>query len=193
MKPHKHAEFIKAWADGEVIQWRFSNDDVWHPLGNSSPKWDELLQYRIKPTAPKWPETTMTHSQVEEVLWKAMGHDVPVAATIASRCVANAAIAHACETGQLVTKEAYENAIQKRDEQIETLRAHAKSQGDRMSEMRANPATTENRHRAIQNEKNVGGYSPMRHCKGECKKRRSIMQFVGDSQFCLKCTRRGWK
>lgn len=48
MKPHKHAELIKAWADGAQIQvytntW---NDDL-HPL------WRPNLEYRIKPEEKK--------------------------------------------------------------------------------------------------------------------------------------------
>ena len=48
MKPHKHAELIKAWADGAQIQvytntW---NDDL-HPL------WRPNLDYRIKPEEKK--------------------------------------------------------------------------------------------------------------------------------------------
>jgi hypothetical protein len=52
------------------------------------------------------------------------------------------------------------------------------------------PSYTERQHRAIQRESSVGGYSPMRHCKGECKRRRSITQFAGDSLICLRCARR---
>jgi hypothetical protein len=34
-------------------------------------------------------------------------------------------------------------------------------------------------------------YSPMRACRGECKgQRRSITQFVGESDVCIKCQRR---
>lgn len=52
--PHKHAELIKAWADGAEIQCRIGNgyrgsvfwsewDDVRHP------HWDTRFEYRIKP------------------------------------------------------------------------------------------------------------------------------------------------
>lgn len=56
-----------------------------------------------------------------------------------------------------------------------------------------NPALTDRLHRAIGNETNVGGYSPMRHCRGECKRRRSITQFVGSSDVCIRCARRAPK
>lgn len=45
-KPHKHAEIIKAWADGADVEW-------WHPmLGwvdvGPTPNWPDST-YRIKP------------------------------------------------------------------------------------------------------------------------------------------------
>jgi hypothetical protein len=36
---------------------------------------------------------------------------------------------------------------------------------------------------------NVAVYSPMRKCEG-CKQRRSITQFVGESEKCKRCVRR---
>lgn len=51
--PHKHAELIKAWADGAEIQSRFvvSNDTneghVW--VDTPNPAWDFEKIYRIKP------------------------------------------------------------------------------------------------------------------------------------------------
>lgn len=44
--PHKHAEFIKAWADGAEIQMR-SADGRWY--NNSQPGWSPHMEYRIKP------------------------------------------------------------------------------------------------------------------------------------------------
>lgn len=75
MKPHKHAELIKAWADGAQIEFH-SHDDVWFLVAN--PNWDIEQGYRIKPT-PK-PDV------VEDVfVWKSpmdgdpmmVRHDIP--------------------------------------------------------------------------------------------------------------------
>lgn len=44
MKPHKHAELIKAWADGAEIQ--YYEIDKWV---DCVPEWDEDYEYRIKP------------------------------------------------------------------------------------------------------------------------------------------------
>lgn len=53
-KPHKHAEIIKAWADGETIQWRgnLGNDltDWKDWLPDISPSWDSLVLFRVKPS-----------------------------------------------------------------------------------------------------------------------------------------------
>ena len=46
-KPHKHAELIKAWADGAVIQ--LSCDDEWLDCHCNLPKWKEGNAYRVKP------------------------------------------------------------------------------------------------------------------------------------------------
>ena len=47
MKPHKHAEFIKAWADGAEIQVYDSMNNVWANV-TGSPLWCSD-KYRIKP------------------------------------------------------------------------------------------------------------------------------------------------
>lgn len=49
-KPHKHAELIKAWADGAEIEFRWDCLDDWRRL--TTPRWDQDGDYRIKP-APK--------------------------------------------------------------------------------------------------------------------------------------------
>lgn len=50
MKPHKHAEIIKAWADGAEIEFYDTRFDkpCWKLCGNP-PLWHEEYQYRIKP------------------------------------------------------------------------------------------------------------------------------------------------
>lgn len=51
-KPHKHAELIKAWADGESIQVRPDCKDLtesdWMDI-ILPPQWLNNFQYRIKP------------------------------------------------------------------------------------------------------------------------------------------------
>lgn len=45
MKPHKHADLIKAWADGAQIQYHVGKNWVDIP----DPGWAETVEYRIKP------------------------------------------------------------------------------------------------------------------------------------------------
>jgi hypothetical protein len=57
--PHKHAELIKAWADGAVIEARFRNCTE-HAFGpwqrQVVPTWntDGFAEYRVKPLTHKW-------------------------------------------------------------------------------------------------------------------------------------------
>jgi hypothetical protein len=48
MKPHKHAELIKAWADGAEIQFRRYGETDWQDAGHN-PQWLQTFDYRIKP------------------------------------------------------------------------------------------------------------------------------------------------
>lgn len=45
--PHKHAELIKAWADGAVIQQRHLDSSEWSDT--TKPGWYGGTQYRVKP------------------------------------------------------------------------------------------------------------------------------------------------
>ena len=47
MKPHVHAELIKAWADGLEIQTFYPKCKEW--VDCPEPFWSEKCQYRIKP------------------------------------------------------------------------------------------------------------------------------------------------
>lgn len=48
--PHVHAEIIKAWADGHVIEFRDDEWNSWKLLSTKAPAWQAHLQYRVKPT-----------------------------------------------------------------------------------------------------------------------------------------------
>jgi hypothetical protein len=71
MKPHKHAELIKAWADGAEIQVRIASSNEW---GNAvNPYWAEHYEYRIKPE-PKpdtfvYPETVHSFEENKKLIW----------------------------------------------------------------------------------------------------------------------------
>ncbi len=53
-KPHKHAEVIKAWADGAVIEWYSEMLDKWCPARPEvAPSWRVDTEYRLKPRAAR--------------------------------------------------------------------------------------------------------------------------------------------
>ena len=46
-KPHKHAEVIKAWADGADIEYFACEEFGWRAAPD--PAWSESFTYRVKP------------------------------------------------------------------------------------------------------------------------------------------------
>ena len=47
MKPHKHAELIKQWADGAEIEFKSRPEMDWETY--DCPSWYDCYEYRIKP------------------------------------------------------------------------------------------------------------------------------------------------
>ena len=45
--PHKHAEIIKAWADGDKVEYWDVGEKCW--LDIDTPSWAKSNEYRIKP------------------------------------------------------------------------------------------------------------------------------------------------
>lgn len=61
-KPHKHAELIKAWADGADIEHFSVPAQIW--MYTAHPAWNEDNNYRIKPE-PKPDVVTLDCVQLE--------------------------------------------------------------------------------------------------------------------------------
>jgi hypothetical protein len=64
--PHKHAELIKKWADGAIIQYGTSHGE-WIDCNGNKPLWDVENEYRVKPTLVKkwkWAYETLKGSMV---------------------------------------------------------------------------------------------------------------------------------
>jgi len=102
-KPHKHAYFIKAWAEGKEIEWRDPRivltssppqHDRWKPF---SGQWHDVLEYRIKPDEAKFPSSKMTNQQLKKAFHAASGETEK-----GWRGIADAAIRHGIENGYLV-------------------------------------------------------------------------------------------
>ena len=68
MKPHKHAELIKAWADGAEIEWREDEWSIWRT--KSYPTWEPYLQYRVKPEVkPDGISYGFIHYRERHIIW----------------------------------------------------------------------------------------------------------------------------
>lgn len=99
--PHKHAEVIKAWADGQQIEQKRPSDPQWETIGDW-PGWNELWSYRIKPAAPKWPLTTLPEGLLVSKWFNGgpvRGVDEKLAAMWR---IVNAGIEYECSIGALV-------------------------------------------------------------------------------------------
>ena len=71
MKPHKHAELIKAWADGAEIEYlTFGSSDTWKPITKGW-SWDNELVavYRIKPEEPRLRSMYLYYTKLDAKMW----------------------------------------------------------------------------------------------------------------------------
>lgn len=63
--PHKHAEAIKAWADGSAVQFRQNEHKPWTDIlsTHGAPRWLGDYEYRIKPEPKKYRVALLRYSQ----------------------------------------------------------------------------------------------------------------------------------
>lgn len=69
--PHKHAEVIKAWADGAIIQYRV-DDELGLSLGwidclENIPSWNIDYQYRVKPVKTNASKIAELEAKAQEI------------------------------------------------------------------------------------------------------------------------------
>jgi hypothetical protein len=74
MKPHKHAELIKAWADGQAeVEYRYPKDDgswsLWKDLTQCV--FHDWYEYRIKPEITQF--NTQLHPLTDEEILSLTG------------------------------------------------------------------------------------------------------------------------
>lgn len=96
---HVHAEVIHAFADGAKVQVRLCGVEHWQET--RFPDFSDECEYRIKPepSAPKWPQTTMTEEEIGE--WFICTRMTTQQIEVIKRGV-NYAIAKECQSGALV-------------------------------------------------------------------------------------------
>ena len=94
MKPHKHSELIKAWADGAEIERKNYNGD-WESCNDSMLIWSPSNEYRIKP-----------ESKLDVVvLISCHGKNLPLFHRVLTPESANIKITFDGETGELKSAE----------------------------------------------------------------------------------------
>jgi hypothetical protein len=108
MKPHKHAEIIKAWADGAEIQYY---EHGWLDC-TDCPIWQVDVEYRIKPEPPKYPQTNLTDAEMQAAASPLTGLTYGARWMEEARLLANAAIARAIEDGQVFLTSNYVDQLQ---------------------------------------------------------------------------------
>lgn len=101
MGKHKHAEVIKAWADGATIECKPNCRPwltKWAEL-KETPQWHEDHEYRIKPEPPakSYPFTGMTVEEKIDAFNAAPNGTINM-----TTFIANAALRHAIDSKQLV-------------------------------------------------------------------------------------------
>lgn len=64
-KPHKHAELIKAWADGAEIEMFARPFGKW--MEDDNPSWDVDSEYRIKPEKV-YPKSSLSDQEIVGML-----------------------------------------------------------------------------------------------------------------------------
>lgn len=131
MKPHLHREAIKAWADGERIQCRYK-DGPWTDCIHI-PEWQFDHEYRAKPK-PDYPTTQMTGNELFEI-WQKSPPGVAVARQMLD--VANAALRHACDAGQVVPREEFDSALADREVRDSAIANEAAQEAARIVESMA--------------------------------------------------------
>lgn len=126
----RHAEVIKAWADGLPIQC--NSRGMWEDFDSQyDPNWKSpSIEWRIKPAEPErvYPATQMTGEEFQKLLVQNRGLCQSV--TMA-RIVADAALRHACDKGQVVTREEFDLFCKVQSNLLtESTRALEKMQAD---------------------------------------------------------------
>ena len=71
-EPHKHAELIKAWADGAAIQFRMPKD-IWRDC-LANPAWEDDVEYRIKSEPKPDYHSYIALLSVEDDIWRHFGY-----------------------------------------------------------------------------------------------------------------------
>lgn len=102
-QPHKHAEVIKAWADGANVQYFDGITEDWHFV--ASPSWSLKESYRIEPKR-ETPKSTLSYESICAIWNKANQppgcNEFESTVTRALRSAADAAVREFITSGEMV-------------------------------------------------------------------------------------------
>ncbi len=107
MKPHKHQEIIIAYANGAQVQVRDQGAQIWVDAKN--PVFRDDHQYRVKPAEPEradYPKSQLSRQEIIDIV-----RQTPGDYRNAYEAICNAALRHACDNGQIVTREEFDRAV----------------------------------------------------------------------------------
>lgn len=105
MAAHKHAEVIKAWADGAQVQMRIGDKDHWKD--STEPTFMDEFEYRIKPAEPeREPLLAMSNWEIEQFFqcYPGNGRSAAVATV-------HEAVQRSLNKGWLISKYEFDRAI----------------------------------------------------------------------------------
>jgi hypothetical protein len=128
--PHVHAEVIKAWADGAVVQFQFYATKEW--ADDLAPQFHVEREYRVKP-AKVYPVAQMNDDAICSAYYSGGSVIGPVAELAAFYRVANAALRHAIDAGQVITALDHNNALAALDVSLTAARDAVFKEGLRNS------------------------------------------------------------
>lgn len=106
-KPHKHAEIIKAWAEGKTIQtfWNGKWNDCNQETYQFSEMAPEVIRIKPEPAAPVYPKSNLSGEEMHTIINEAAG-----GLFNEFTAIANAAIRRAIDDGQVVVPGSVVNA-----------------------------------------------------------------------------------
>lgn len=115
--PHKHAEAIRAWANGDEIEFRAPDTTAW--VWSPAPAWVEDYEYRVKP-ARVYPLWMASDQKIRDIC--ALQSSI----LEGTRRVVSTAIREMVDGGVLVTRKEFDCAVGDRDKRDMEVAKHVR-------------------------------------------------------------------
>lgn len=106
--PHKHAEVIKAWADGAEIETESTNGKWLTFPKDCNPEWLEHVQYRVKPAKPERAPIKLK-SDEQEMMKFYYAHEGDMMES--AICLVKQVVQWELDAGSIVAREEFDRAV----------------------------------------------------------------------------------